>query len=486
MIERRDPARNKDMTSDEKPPVSRRDVLKTGGKVAAASALAGVAIPHVHAAPDNTVKLALIGCGGRGTGAVKNALTVSKEMPEKVGPVKLNAMADVFENKLTQSRDTLLREEEIQDMLDIPEERQFLGFDGYKKAIDSVGKGGVAIFTTPLAFRVPFFRYAIDKGVHVFMEKPVVADGPSGRKMLNLAKKADEKGLKVGVGLMCRHCDARNELKKRIDDGEIGRIHTLRAYRMQGPIGSCFSGPNDTEDSELAYQIRRFHSFLWLSGGSFSDFYIHNIDEACMIKDAWPVEAKASGGRHYREDGAIDQNFDSYAVEYTFRDGSKLFFTGRNMIGCHQEFASYAHGTKGAAVISTSAHSPARCRTYKGQQIELNWRKPAANQIWAYPQEERERSPYEIEWENLLAAIRNNEPYNEVPRGVKASLVTAMGRMAAHTGQIVTYEDMLKCEHEFAKGVEKIKSFDDASPLQADEDGKYPIPEPGVKKDREY
>jgi predicted dehydrogenase len=467
-------------------PLSRRDALKTGGKLAAASALAGVAIPHVHAASDNAMKLAVIGCGGRGTGAVKNALSVSKLMPEKVGPVKLTAMADVFENRLTQSRDTLERQEDIKDMIDVPEERQFLGFEAYKNAIDSVGKGGVVIFTTPLAFRGTFFKYAIDKGVNVFMEKPVIADGPSARRMLKLAKEADAKGLKVGVGLMCRHCDARNELKKRIQDGEIGDVHTMRGYRMQGPIGSCFSGPNETEESELAYQIRRFHSFLWLSGGAFSDFFIHNIDECCMMKDEWPVDAKASGGRHYREDGAIDQNFDNYSVEYTFADGTKLFFYGRNMIGCHQEFASYAQGTKGSAVISTSSHTPARCRTYSDQNIEMNWRKPAANQTWAYPQEPRERNPYDVEWETLLSAIRNNEPYNEVPRGVAASLVTSMGRMAAHTGQIITYDDMLNCEHEFGPGVDNITSMDDASPLVADADGTYPIPEPGIKKDREY
>ena len=122
---------------------------------------------------------------------------------------------------------------------------------------------------------------------------------------------------------------------------------------MHGPVGSAFSEPKPDDISELMYQIQRFHSFLWASGGCFSDFYIHNIDECCWMKDAWPVKAQASGGRHYRGDN-VDQNFDSYSVEYTFADGTKLFLEGRTMAGCHHEFASYAHGTKGSAVISTA------------------------------------------------------------------------------------------------------------------------------------
>src|SRR5262249_23068583 len=164
------------------------------------------------------------------------------------------------------------------------------------------------------------------------------------------------RNLKVGVGLMCRHCAAREELFNRIKDGQIGELTLLRAYRMTGPVGSFSSGPKPDGISELLYQVKRFHSFLWASGGCYSDFLIHNIDECCWMKDAWPPQAKAGGGRHYRSN-AIDQNFDTYSVEYTFADGTKLYLEGRNIPGCHQEFASYAHGTKGSAVISTSGHT---------------------------------------------------------------------------------------------------------------------------------
>jgi predicted dehydrogenase len=275
---------------------------------------------------------------------------------------------------------------------------------------------------------------------------------------------------------MCRHCAARHELYKRIKDGQVGDLLLLRAYRMTGPVGYFASPPKPAGISELLYQVQRFHSFLWASGGCYSDFLIHNIDECCWMKDAWPVRAQASGGRHYRGNN-IDQNFDTYSVEYTFADGTKLHLEGRNIPGCHQEFASYAHGTRGAAVISTSAHSPAKCRVYKGHNFTRD------NLAWAFPQPEPD--PYQLEWDHLIEAIRQDRPYNECKRGAEASLVTAMGRMAAHTGRVVTYDEMLNHEHEFAPDVDKL-TMDSPAPLQLGPDGKYPVPQPGITTKREY
>lgn len=475
--------------SDKNPEIPRRTAIKT---TAAASALAGIALPHVHAQINEELKLTLIGCGGRGTGAVQNALSVSGTL----GPLKLHAMADVFEDKLNRSHETLVKQPDLGEYIDVPEERRFVGFDGYRQAMDSMSPGDIAILTTPCAFRWPMFEYAVEKGLHVFMEKPLSADGYGSRQLLAINEKAKKKGLKVGVGLMCRHCKSRNELKKRIDDGAIGDIMYLRSYRMQQPIGSCFTPKNETDMSELMYQIKNFHSFLWLSGGSFSDFFIHGIDEMCMIKNDFPIEAKATGGRHYKtiersgeELEAVDQNFDSYGVEYTFADGAKAFYDGRNMKGCHQEFAAYAHGTKGSAVISTSSHVPARSRIYSDQNIDLNWRATPDNLEWAFPTGPRglslEGSPYDIEWELLIEAIRENKEHNEVDRGVAASVVTSMGRMAAHTGQIVTYEEMLNHPLAMAPNVKDL-SLDGKTPLLPDSDGRYPKPEPGILKDREY
>lgn len=450
--------------------MSRRDLLKNSGRFAAATALAGMVVPqHVYAGETNTIQVALVGCGGRGTGAASNALDT------KNGPVKLVAMADVFPNRLNASYEGI--KQRFDQKVDVPDDRKFIGFDGYKKAMDCLKPGDVVILTTPPAFRWVMFSYAIEKGLNVFMEKPTTVDGPSTRKMLALADESVKRNLKVGVGLMCRHCIARQELFDRIKNGEIGDLVLLRAYRVSGPTGSAFATKKPDGISELMYQIQNFHAFLWASGGAFSDFLIHNIDECCWMKDAWPVEAKGFGGRHYRGD-YVDQNFDTYSVEYTFADGSKLMLEGRGMVGCYGEFASYAHGSKGSAVISTSSHSPAKSRIYKGQDLTKK-----SDLAWEYGK--AEPSPYQLEWDHLIDAIRQDKPYNEAKRGAEASLVTSMGRMAAHTGQIITLEDMLQCEHEFAPGVNTL-TLDSPAPIQAGPDGKYPVPQPGISKKREF
>ncbi len=445
---------------------SRREFLKNTGKLAATSAFVAGVVPRIYAAQSNTIKVALIGCGGRGTGAASDALSV------KNGPIKLVAVADVFANRVANSYKSL--KEQHSEQVDVPEDRRFVGFDGYKKAMDCLNAGDVAIFATPPAFRWVHFTYAIEKGLNVFMEKPITVDGPSTRKLLKLAEESVKKNLKVGVGLMIRHCRGRQQLYDRIKSGEIGDIIALRGYRMGGRAAT--TGPKPGNMSELLYQVQRFHSFLWASGGMYSDYYIHQIDECSWMKGAWPVQAHAIGGRHYRGD-SVDQNFDNYSIEYTYPDGTKLFYYGRNMEGCQGGFSSYAHGTKGSAVITTSSHYPGKVRTYKDHNMEK------ANLIWAFPQPEQ--SPYQLEWDDLIDAIRKNKPYNEAKRGAEASLVSSMGRMAAHTGQIITFDQMLNCEQEFAPDVDKL-AMDSPAPLLAGPDGKYPLPQPGILKNREY
>ena len=451
------------MDNLEQEPISRREFVKKTGKITVTSALATGFIPHVHAAEDNTIKVALVGCGGRGAGAASDAMSVKK------GPIKLVALADVFEERIKRSYDAL--KEIHPEQVDVPEDHKFIGFDSYKHAMDCLGPGDVVILATPPAFRWVHFTYAIEKGINVFMEKPVTVDGPTTLKMLKLAEESEKKNLKVGVGLMCRHCVARSELYDRIKDGQLGDIITLRAYRLHEPIGYFASDPKPDNINELLYQTKRFHSFLWASGGNFSDFYIHHIDECCWMKGAWPVKAQALGGRHYRGN-SIDQNFDTYSVEYTFADGTKLFLYGRCIEGCHDEFASYAHGSNGSAVISQGGHAPAKCRIFKGQDLDKK-----DDIVWAFS--DREPNPYQLEWDHLIEAIREDKPYNEAKRGAEASLVTSMGRMAAHTGRIITFEEMLNCEHEFAPGIDKL-TMNAPAPLQAGPDGKYPVPQPGI------
>ena len=454
---------------------SRRDFLKNTGRVAAASAFAGMAIPHVHAAENNTIQVALSGCGGRGTGAAANAMSVKR------GPVKLVAMADVFPARLKGSFEGL--QGGFAGKMDVPEDRKFIGFDAYKKAMDCLKPGDVAIFATPPAFRWVDFTYAIQKSLNVFMEKPVTVDGPTSRRMLKLAEESKAKNLKVAVGLMSRHSRDLEQLHRRIADGQLGNIILMRGYRMCGPLGFFRSLPKPPDMSDLMYQIQRFHSFLWASGGCYSDFYIHHIDELCWMKNAWPIKAQALGGRHYREASKgvsyVDQNFDSYSVEYVFEDGCRFLMDGRCMDNCNDIYSSYAHGSKGVAVVAKNGDCGRPSSIYKGQNTKRS------EMLWESKVPADEQDPYQNEWNDLVDAIRNDKPYNEAKRGIEASLVTSMGRMAAHTGQEVSFNDMLNCEHEMAPGLDQLTMTSDA-PLKAGPDGKYPVPMPGIVTKREY
>lgn len=455
---------------------TRREFIVNTGRLAAASALAGVAIPHVHAAENNTIQIALVGCGGRGTGAAENALSV------KNGPTKLVAMADVFEDRLASSINALKKSKHA-DKVDVSDDRKFIGFDAYKKAMDCLKPGDVAIFTTPLAFRWVHFTYAISKGLNVFMEKPLTADGPTSKRLIQLAAEATKNNLKCGVGLMSRHSRALQDLQKRIQDGEIGDIVFMRGYRMHGPVGSAFSTKWPGSPSELLWQIRRFHSFLWASGGCYNDFYIHIIDHLCWMKNAWPVKVQALGGRHNKEDSDgqpyVDQNFDTYSAEYIFADGARMLMDGRCINGCNDLYASYAHGTKGMAVVSKHGDCGMPSSTYRSQNIDRG------SMLWTSKVDKDEEDPYTNEWNDLIDAIRNDQPYNEVVRGVHASAVSSMGRMAAHTGQEIEFEEFLNNPREYAPGADKFTN-ESPAPVIAGSDGKYPIPMPGIKREQEY
>jgi predicted dehydrogenase len=454
---------------------SRREFLKHTGQIAAASALAAGVVPRIYAGESNTIKVALVGCGGRGSGAASNALSVKK------GPMKLVAMGDVFESRLKSSYENLKNMHA--DQVDVPEDRRFVGFDAYKKAMDCLSPGDVAIFATPPGFRWVHFTYAIKKGLNVFMEKPVTVDGPTSRRMFKLGEEATAKNLKVGVGLMSRHSRALQQLAQRIQDGEIGDIILQRGYRMHGPIGFFSSLPKPAGISDLLYQVQRFHSFIWASGGCYSDFNIHIIDHQCWMKNAWPIKAQALGGRHYRQspEGVtyVDQNLDTYSVEYTYADGSKFLMDGRCIMGCKDIYSSYAHGSKGMAIVSNSGDCGMPSSTYKSQNPTRS------DLLWESKVNPDERDPYQNEWNELMDAIRNDKPYNETERGVRASLVTSLGRMAAHTGQEITYEQILNSDHEMAPGLDKL-TMDSPAPLLADANGRYPVPQPGIVKDREY
>lgn len=459
------------MSNDKTNNPSRRQFLQATGGIAAATMLSGFKFPEVHPGGSDVIQVALVGCGGRGSGAAVNAMST------KAANLKLVAMADAFPDRLNSSYDNLVKD--FSKTMDVPASRKFLGFDAYKHAMDCLKPGDIVILTTPPAFRWVHFTYAISKKLNVFMEKPVTVDGPTSRRMLKLAEDASAANLKVGVGLMSRHSVALQELHDRIKNGELGEIVLMRGYRMHGPAGYSESPPKPEAISDLEYQIRRFHSFLWASGGCYNDFYIHHIDHLSWMKDSWPISAQALGGRHYRTNAEgvtmVDQNFDTYSVEYTYADGSKFYFDGRCVNGAEGIYSSYVHGTKGVAIAARANDCSGPSAIFNGQNI-------TGTPVW---QSSDNSNPYQNEWESLVTAIKNNKPYNEVKRGVEASLTSSMGRMAAHTGQIITFDAMLNCEHEFAPGLDTLTSSS-PSPLMPGPNGRYPVPMPGTNPKREY
>ncbi|MBE7501988.1 MAG: Gfo/Idh/MocA family oxidoreductase [Verrucomicrobiales bacterium] len=437
---------------------TRRDFLARTGQVAAVSALAGVSLPLVHAAEDNTIRLALIGCGGRGTGAAANAL----EAPG--GPTKLVAMADLFEDRVSRSYQSL--REKYGERADAPADRRFVGFESYRKAIDCLRPGDVALCTTHAAFRPRHVEYAIEKGVHVFMEKTFAPDPGGIKRILRAGEAAEKKGLKIGAGVMCRHSTARQALIQQIRDGAMGDIQLIRAYRMDSGYRM---GRLNPQPSELLAQIRIPYQFFWTSSGIFIELMIHQIDECCWIKDGWPVSAHGVGGRG-PDSTDCAQNFDTYSIEYTFADGTKALVTGRYIPKCHNDFATFVHGTKCAAQFSGDIHAPTVQR-YKDQRIER------ANIAW---RPERETvDPWQAEWNVLLDAIRNNKPHNEAKRAAYSNLAAIMGRAAVHSGQIITWEEALASDFMFCPDVDRLNESSPA-PVTADANGRYPAPVPGV------
>ena len=456
----------------------RREFLKSTAGAAAGLALAGVAIPRVHAAEANTIRLALIGCGGRGTGAVANAMSAgglvlgddggTKRAPGSAagGPIQLVAMADLRPERLEQSHRALSNL--LGERIDVPPERRFQGFDGYRHAIDCLGPGDVAMLTTHAAFRAPHLEYAVEKGVNVFMEKDFAADPGGIKRIIRAGEAAEKKNLKIAAGVMCRHSASRQALIQRMRDGALGEIQLIRAYRMDPGYGM---GPFPRGgENELLWQLTpgRPYQFLWSSGGIFIELMIHQIDECFWIKDAWPVSAHGVGGRFA---GSTDcsQNLDSYSIEYTFADGAKALVTGRYIPNCFNDFATFVHGTKCAAQFSGNVHQPT-CRIFKDQNLD------PANVTW---QPERERvNPWQAEWDVLLSAIRQDRPHNEARRAALANLGAIMGRAAVHMGQVITWDQAMASDFQFCANVDQLTAASPA-PVQADDQGRYPAPVPG-------
>lgn len=369
-------------------------------------------------------------------------------------------MADVFDKRPQSSLANLSPAHAAQ--IDVPRERQFLGLDGFKKAIDSLDKGDLVLLTTPPAFRHIHFAYAVQKGVHVFMEKSFAVDAPGIRSILNTGQEAARKNLKVAGGLMSRHYKPLEEAVKKIHDGVIGEVLTEWAYRMHGPVGLA---PKPADLNELAHQIANYSNFTWLNGSFMVDWLIHNIDICCWIKNGWPVSVQGMGGRQIRRDA--DQLFDHYAAEFTFADGARLLAQGRHMTNCWDFFGDQIQGTKGCAVLGEGQPKP---RLFRGHQPV------SENLLWSYKGPEWDH--YQYEHDLLFDAIRNDKPYNETERCAKSCLTAIMGRMACESGRQITWDEAFASDFELAPGLAELK-WDGEPPAKPASDGSYSVAMPG-------
>ena len=437
---------------------NRRDFLKTGVKTGvAASVLAGMAVPHVHAAEANTINIALVGCGGRGRGAGYQALSV----PD-CGPIKVVAAADAFEGHARGFADMIKNDKP--DQFDIPNDQIFGGLDSFKKAIDCLEPGKDAVLlASPPAFRPLHFEYAINRGVHVFMEKSFAVDGPGYRRVKAAWNLSKEKGLKVMTGLNNRKYLPTEETVKAIQDGMIGDILAIYVYRLHGPIGCGGRG----DSSPLQHQLRNMNCFNWLFGSQNLDWAIHNIDISCWAKKEHPVWVQGSGGRQVRTDP--DDSWDHLVNEYMFEDGTRMHVTVRQIPNTWSSFRAVLHGSKGMAILGEGIGNP---QIFKGYSVHSGL---------AWQPSSRGNDSYQEEHNRLFKAIREDGPSEDVEFCLNSVMTGIMGRMAMESGQEVSWGDAVNSNYELCPNIDNL-TLDSDAPTMPDENERYAISMPGITK----
>ncbi len=434
---------------------SRRTFLKKGSAAMAGGALLGslAAERFAHAAGSDELKIALIGCGGRGGGAADQALNTSN-----LGPIKLVAMADVHEDRLQATLGNLKKQHEAR--VDVPAERQFLGFDGFEKAI---AVADVVILTTPPGFRPMMFEAAVKAGKNVFMEKPVASDAAGVRRVLAAAEEAKKKNLKVGVGLQRHHDAGYLETIQRIHDGQIGDVTSMRAFwngsRPWQKKRADLEKQYGRKLTEMEYQLRNWYYFTWICGDHIAEQHIHNIDVINWVKKGYPVKARGMGGREITTSPDDGEIYDHFACQFEYEDGSILFSECRQQPGCWSSVDEYAVGTKGRANLG-------------GHNIT-----GAGTEAWRYKGEGKDA--YQVEHDDLFAAIRNNTEYNEAFNGANSTMTAILGRMAAYSGKEIEFQAALDSKIEL---LPKEFGWDKPTPVNPGADGYYPRAIPGTTR----
>jgi predicted dehydrogenase len=385
-----------------------------GLSLSASSPLAGAP----HAAGSDTLKVALIGCGGRGTGAAKQALQADEN-------VKLVAMADAFEDRLQRSLQSLLKIEQVSDKVAVSPEQQFVGFDAYKKVLES--DVDVVILTTPPQFRPLQLKAAIDAGKHVFAEKPVAVDAPGVRSVLKTCAEAKRKNLSVVSGLCLRYDGGFRETVSRLHDGAIGDVHTVVANDYRGGI---WIKPRQEDWTDMHWQMRNWYYFTWLSGDFNVEQHVHYLDVSAWIFGGYPVKALGMGGRQSRTEAIYGNIYDHHSVAYEYENGSRLFSNCRQQKGCKNNISCYALGSQGKAEISE-----------RNLQIDTD-------KTWKFDKEVK--NMYQVEHDELFAGIRAGKPFNNGEYMAYSTLLAIMGRMACYTGQEITWKQALNSEEDLS------------------------------------
>ena len=429
---------------------SRREFLRSS--VLAAGAVAGgLSLQRsVHAAGSDVLKFALIGCGGRGTGAAANCMNVQKLIGQ---PIRLVAVADAFEDRARGSLEGL-KQAGYAEQMDVPADRVFVGLDAYRKAI-ACGVD-LVVMATPPGFRPAQYAAAVEAGKHVFMEKPCCTDAPGYRVLVEANKLADQKKLKVVVGLQRHHEAGYIAGIREIHDGKLGKIQCLRVYWNGSGGGARDLGPRPRNaPDEMAFQVRNWGCFVWLYGDNIVEQHVHNLDVGNWVmagggdaQKAHPIEANGMGGRV--DPGNYGDIFDHHYVEFTYADGTKIFSQSRHIQGTWDHVSEFAHGTKGSRGVAVGG----------GPKLESD-------------------DAYDQEHVDLVKAIQKDLALNEGWFGAASSMTAVLGRMATYSGQVVSWEDAV------ARGPSEApeRLAWDAKPRHLPgPDGRYPMPVPGVTR----
>jgi len=429
---------------------SRRDFIKTSALVTGGLVASNFVLPGAYAAPVNELKLALIGCGGRGTGAAFQALATGHN-------IKIVAMADAFRDRLDTAYNAL--SEKYGDKLAVSEDMKFVGFDAYK---DAIAQADVVILATPPGFRPMHFEEAVKQGKQIFMEKPVAVDAAGIRKVLKAAEVAKAKKLNVVVGLQ-RHYQANYiETIKRIHNGDIGDIINGQVYWNDGGVWVRERQPGQTE---MEYQMRNWYYFNWLCGDHINEQHVHNIDVANWVKQGPPVKVEGTGGRLIRTSKENGEIFDHHVLAYTYADGSVIHSECRHFPGAQNRVDESFQGTKGTAYLSGGNHGI--LKDWKGNVLFDHDRKNQPN-------------PYQVEHDQLWATLFNGDyKFADAENAANSTMTAIMGRYATYSGKTLTFEEALNGQVEL---MPETLAWDALPKVLPGPDGYYPHAIPGKTK----